>query len=215
MIQRDLATFGFLSKTTFDAVSIWGFGTDSGCSDVEIKCATKPAFELLRANRIAEAASKLLELPKIGISRASKVLGLSDQSEFGIYDSRSAHGMSDLFDSSSRHLILIPPGRVLAGDRGTKSQYCTAFENYIWVLREFRRLAAADSSLHKAFPRVADLEIAFFARSRSGGIEVHDPETKPPKHLDKVAVHDEESLFWTLGRGRKAKPFWAILDGSR
>ena len=68
---------------------------------------------------VADAAAELVRLPGIGISRASKILALANQREFGIYDSRSAHGMSDLCDAS-RRLIAIPPGRVIRGDHKTK-----------------------------------------------------------------------------------------------
>jgi hypothetical protein len=86
---------GQLSKSTFDSVIRWGLGTGSECSEEEIERATQHAFELLKGGRIADAA-RALKFPRIGISRISKVLALSDQHELGIYDSRSAHGLSDL-----------------------------------------------------------------------------------------------------------------------
>ncbi len=42
----------------------------------------------------------------------------------------------------------------------------TAFHRYVWVLRDLRALARNDLRTHDLFKRVADLEIAFFARSR-------------------------------------------------
>lgn len=167
-IQRDLATQGFLSKATFESVMRWGFGTDSGRSEEEIYRATSLSFRHLKQDRIAEAARELVKLSKIGISRAAKVLALSDQNELGIYDSRSADGLSDLVDSAGRHIIPIPSGRIIAGDNKNTDEYCTAFERYVWVLRHFRRLAGYSDSLRGAFPRVADLEIALFMRSKSG-----------------------------------------------
>lgn len=214
MIRHDLDQQGYLLKRTFDSVIKWGFGTDSGCSDEEIRQATKAAFRNLQTNRVVEAASELVQLPKIGISRASKVLALSDQNEFGIYDSRSAHGLSGLQQPDGRRLVLIPPGRVIAGDNKSKDEYCVAFQRYTWVLRYFRSLAAKDSSLHADFTRVADLEIAFFAKSRASPVEPDARSAKIPRHLETIAERDEESLFWTLGPGRKAKPFWALFHGS-
>jgi hypothetical protein len=64
------------------------------------------------------------------------------------------------------------------------------------------------------FSRVADLEMAFFVRSRSGQIESPDRHLSIPVHLRNIAAHDEESVFWTLGPGAKSKQFWAIFDYS-
>jgi hypothetical protein len=163
---------------------------------------------------VAQAARKLVELPRVGISRASKILALSDQCELGIYDSRSGHGLSDLVDHAGRRIIAIPPGRVITGDARTKDGYCRAFEEYTWVLRHFRTLAREDSSLGHVFSRVADLEMAFFVRSRNGHIGLPDRRLTVPEHLRRIAAHDEENAFWTLGPGRKSKKFWAISDSS-
>lgn len=213
-IREELDRQGYLSKAAFDSVIRWGFGTDSGCSDQEVQQATRLAFCHLKANHVAQAARELVKLPQVGISRASKILALSDQREFGIYDSRSGHGLSDLVDRAGRRVVAIPPGRVIAGDPKTKEEYCFAFERYTWVLRHFRTLAREDSSLGPAFSRVADLEMALFVRSRSGQIELADRHGAVPQHLRTIAQHDEESAFWTLGPGRKSKQFWAISDGS-
>ena len=192
----------------------WGFGTDSGCSDQEVQQATRHAFCHLKAAHVAEAARELVKLPRIGISRASKILALSDQREFGIYDSRSAHGLSDLVDRAARRIIVIPPGRVITGDPRTKDGYCRAFEKYIWVLRYFRNLALQDSSLGPAFSRVADLEMAFFMRSRSGELDLAARNRTVPEHLRSMAEHNEEDAYWTLGPGMKSKQFFAIVDAS-
>jgi len=198
-IRAELDGRGCLSKGTFDAVIRWGFGTDSGCSDQEVRQATGLAFGHIRANRPAEAAMELLKLPRIGISRASKVLALSDQQEFGIYDSRSGHGLSDLA-LSGRRIIAIPPGRVIRGDSRTSDGYCRAFAEYTWVLRYFRDRACEDPSLRSAFSRAADLELAFFVRSRSGLLETTTRRPGAPEHLQRIADQDEENTFWTLGQ---------------
>lgn len=213
-IQKELAAQGFMSKATFDWVIRWGFGTDSGCSEEEICQATSRSFRYLKQDLIADAAYELIKLSKIGIRRAAKVLALSGQNELGIYDSRSAHGLSDLVDFAGRRIIPIPPGRVVAGDNKSADEYCTAFEKYLWVLRHFRRLLGGYSdSLRKGFPRIADLEIAFFMRSKSGDIKLENRAEEIPPRLRRMAENDEESLFWTLGLGGKAKEFWVIFKG--
>ncbi|MBZ5653673.1 MAG: hypothetical protein LAO56_00185 [Acidobacteriia bacterium] len=169
-IRMDLAGQRCLSKATFDSVMNWGFKRDSECSEEEINRATHFAFQRLEEDRLGEAARELVKLRNVGISRATKVLALSDQNELGIYDSRSADGLSDLVNSAGRHLIPIPPSRSkkIKGDHKTKEEYCAAFESYTWVLRYLRRLAGNDDSLRAAFTRIADLEIAFFMRKRLG-----------------------------------------------
>ena len=213
-IQRELEMQGFISEATFESVMQSGFGTNSGCPKQAIHRATSLSFRHLKQGQIAEAARELVKLSKIGISRAAKVLALSDQNQLGIYDSRSAHGLTDLVDSAGHRLILIPPGRRIAGDNKNTDEYCAALERYIWVLRYFRRLAGYSDSLRSEFPRVADIEIAFFMRSKSGNIKLEDRTKEVPPHLSRLAAHDEDSLFWTLGPGRKAKEFWVIFDDS-
>jgi hypothetical protein len=165
-LRSDLDTHGFLSKATFDSVMKWGFKRGSSCSEEEINQATGLAFRHLKQDRLGDAARELVKLRNVGMSRASKVLALSDQNELGIYDSRSAYGLSDLVDAGGHHLILIPPSRSkkIRCDNKTKEEYCAAFQKYTWVLRFLRRLAQKDDLLRTAFTRIADLEVALFMR---------------------------------------------------
>ncbi|MBI1788687.1 MAG: hypothetical protein HYR60_14205 [Acidobacteria bacterium] len=212
MIQSDLREQqGCLTKATFDSIMTWGFGSASIHSETDIREATRKAFCYLRESCIAEAARALVQLREVGISRASKVLALSDQDELGIYDSRSAHGLSDLRNAAGCRIIAIPPGRVVRGDVKTPNGFCVAFEEYAWVLQHFRDLAERSKVFGAERVRVADLEMAFFARSRTGAIALSIASAKPPAHLRSVAELDEESAFWTLGPGKKAKPFWVTF----
>jgi hypothetical protein len=153
-------------------------------------------------------------LPRIGISRASKVLALSNQLELGIYDSRSAHGLSDLVDRNGCHIVAIPPGRVIRGDSKTKAGYCRTFEKYIWVLRFLRKLASEVSTWRGPLQRIADLEMAFFMRSRSGALGSTACSETAPEHLRSSAERNEEDAYWTLGPGRKSRAFTAIVDAT-
>ena len=117
-------------------------------------------------------------------------------------------------DRAGHRIIAIPPGRVIAGDLKTSDAYCHAFESYIWTLRYLRGLAREDPSLGAAFSRVADLEIAFFMRSRSGLVDLSARNPMAPQHLRKLVEHNEEDAFWTLGPGKKSKQFFAIVDAS-
>jgi hypothetical protein len=208
-IKNDLQAKSWLTKQVFDDVMKWGFGRPSSNSEDEIRIATQEAFDYLRQKRIFEAALAMTKLTEIGISRASKVLALSNQSEFGIYDSRSAHGLSELLYNGCR-LIPIPPGRVIAGDSLSKTDFCRAFEKYTWVLTFLWGCAQANDGLREHFGRVSDLEIAFFAKSRA---EAPAPKNyQPPSHIKGEVELDEGDCYWTLGVGKKARPFWAYIS---
>jgi hypothetical protein len=56
--------------------------------------------------------------------------------------------------------------------------------------------------------------MAFFMRSRIGDLALVEPSESVPKAAQPLADQDEESLFWTLGPGRKSRAFRAIFDGS-
>ena len=208
-LRIDLKAKGWITKDVFDAVMKWGFGRASSNSEDEIRTATKEAFDYLSQNRIADAALAMTKLTGIGISRASKVLALSNQSEFAIYDSRAAHGLSELV-YNGRRLIPIPPGRVVVGDSLSKADFCRAFEEYTWVLTFLRDYAQANDELREHFKRVSDLEIAFFAKSRA---EVTTPEHYwLPSHIQGGVELDEGDCYWTLGVGNKATRFWAYIS---
>lgn len=212
LIKDDLRKYGYVTKKVFDNVIKWGFGSSSGSTETEIRDTTKEAFEYLRRNNIAKAASALTKLSGIGISRASKVLALSNQDKLGIYDSRAADGLSDL-KSNNKNLIPIPPGRTIPGDR--LSDFSEAFERYVYVLTFLHDCAIKTEELRDSFKRVSDIEIALFSRSRKN---LKPPtEYQTPKYINEiirlnVVVIDEGDLFWTLGKGKKAKPFWARID---
>jgi len=192
---------------------VWGFGTESKCSDNQIQDATRQAFQLLRQDQIAGAAWQLVQLPGIGISRASKVLALKNQNDFGIYDSHSAHGLSDLVDASGNRVVLIPPGRnnLIPGDHATKKQFCAAFERFTWVLREFRRMAALDRELCPIFTTVAEIEIALFSRSRNRLISSHGAPPRRSARRKETVGNIEGVHLKTLGKG---KPFQVVIEAS-
>ncbi|MEN6327711.1 MAG: hypothetical protein ABFD18_16080 [Syntrophomonas sp.] len=209
-IKNDVNFQGYLSKNTFDAIMIWGFGHASNLTEHAIKKVTISAFNYLSHDMLYEAALALTSLPGIGISRASKILALSDQSNLGIYDSRAAHGLSDLSFNGFR-LLPIPPGRVISGDSHLSTEhFCTAFENYIWVLRYFVTCCQKDPSLSQHFIRVSDLEIAFFSRSRLLSMV---PTNQLSHSLTRSSL-EEGDCYSTLGYGDKAKSFWDYVDES-
>lgn len=214
-INNDLCEFDFITKEVFDKVMKWGFGKTSKLSENEINEVTKETFRYFRYNNnISKAVKTLTKLNGIGISRASKILALSNQSKFGIYDSRAAHGLSDLL-LNNRRLIPIPRGKVIEGDY--ISDIGEAFEKYTYVLTFLCHCARKDDELSNYFRRVADIEIALFARSRN---KTKVPETyQAPRHIEEgidpnYTAIEEGDYFWTLGKGRKTKQFLArVSDG--
>lgn len=210
LINDDLNNHEYLSKATFDSVMSWGFGRSSNVTANEIKKATQIAFNYLAQEKLKEAALALTRLPGIGISRASKILAISDQNNLGIYDSRAAHGLSDLTYDGFR-IIPIPPGRVIAGDSHLSTEhFCAAFEQYTWLLKYFQTCCQNDLSLNQDFRRISDIEIAFFSRSR---LTSKSPITKP-SYIQKASSFEEGDCYFTLGYGDRAKPFWAYVDES-
>ena len=207
-IRNDVLSKRWLSKKTFDSVMVWGFGRPSYNSEKEIQTVSYEAFNYLSQDKIEEAALSMTKLNGIGISRASKVLALSDQMDFGIYDSRAADGISDLIYNGKR-LIPIPPGRAIAGDNIPKESFCSAFRNYIWVLRFFREQAKNDNHLRQHFKGVSDFEIAFFARSRNKNTT---EKNKIYPVTSKGVEFEEGDCYFTLGYGNRAKCFWTYID---
>ncbi len=171
-INSEVRTIGFLSKTLFDRVMVWGFGSPSRLSGRDIADATSRAFRALATDDLLGAVVSLVRLDGIGISRASKVVALSNQTQYGIYDSRAAHGLSDL-TIHGRRVVPIPPSRSnkFKYDYGDNLHFCEAFTTYTAVLRFLRDKARRNPELSSDFSRAADVEMALFARSRNGLIQ--------------------------------------------
>ncbi|MBI4234230.1 MAG: hypothetical protein HY686_07310 [Chloroflexi bacterium] len=159
-IQQSLADNGdAVSREVFVEVEKWGFGTDK-ISQLDPGCvmqATKAAFTCLHEGMLKEAAVKLTNLKDVGIARASKLLALSNQRDFGIYDSRAANALKSL-DPSGKLVIPIPPSR---RKPGKGSNYYLGFENFTWVLRYMADKFRTDFPECKDW-RVADVEIGLF-----------------------------------------------------
>ena len=73
----------------------------------------------------------------VGISKASRILGLSDQDSLCIYDSRVGTVLRTLKHENKR-LILCPPGRSRGGDSCSKRKWAENYEKLIWILEIIR-----------------------------------------------------------------------------
>jgi hypothetical protein len=155
---------GGVDRDTLDSIMEWGFPNNPLFAERDPnKCLeiTRKAFNLLDEGKPSEAICKLLS-PHVGISRASKIIGLFDQNYFAIYDSRVGLALATLKDGDDR-LIKIPPRRPQLG-KTYPSDYCAPDEwgrNYqklLWVLEIIRNLLNEEG-----YPfNLADVEMALF-----------------------------------------------------
>jgi hypothetical protein len=157
---------GGLDLATLDEIMAWGFPNNpqffprdpNKCLEV-----TRHSFNLLDEEKPAEAICKLMSFPLI-ISRASKIIGLSNPNYFAIYDSRVGLALATLQDGDKR-LIKIPgrkpqPGRVFLSDEGkcTSKDWGANYQKLMWVLEVIANVLNEES-----YPfNLADVEMALF-----------------------------------------------------
>ena len=98
-----------------------------------------------------------MALNKVGISLASKVIGLFDQENLCVYDSRVGAALRDLKYGNKR-MILVPPGRGRAGDSATDNRWAENYEKLIWTLEIVRDYLNEKGCTF----RIADVEMALF-----------------------------------------------------
>jgi hypothetical protein len=165
-INKDLKlNNGGISKQLFVDIEIWGFGHTNidDVSNTEIEDATRESFRYLQLGKLKEAAENLGKIKGVGISRASKILAISNQNIYGIYDSRTALALSDI-QISGKPILPIPPGQqrpsIFRGD------YNAGFERFQWILRymlpKFKKEFGECVSW-----RVADVEIGIWVVGRA------------------------------------------------
>jgi len=151
---------GGIDLETADRVCRWGFNRKFPLRDPQetIKT-TKEAFEYVEKENYFEAAKTLMNVSGVGISRASKIIGLSDQNRLCIYDSRVGNALRELKKENVK-LVLCPPDRSYRRDFNytTKSGWATNYERLIWaiqIMQEYFKI--------KSRPlRAADIEMALF-----------------------------------------------------
>jgi hypothetical protein len=115
------------------------------------------AFRLLDSGDLKGATLKLLSVYDVGISSASKIIGLFDQNRFAIYDSRVGTALRSLVADGIR-LIKCPAGRSRSGDTCSNRKWAENYERLIWVLEIMSGYLS-----EKGYPfSVADVEMALF-----------------------------------------------------
>ena len=157
--QSRIKNNGALDIQTLDAVVKWG--SDRLYPNRDPKNAlevTGEAFWHLDKDDIKGATLTLLKEKGVGISRASKIIGLSDQENLCIYDNRVGHALQTLTYDMER-LVKIPPSRSRQGDTGvTRNEWATNYEHLAWVTEIIRDQLNEAGCTYRA----ADVEMALF-----------------------------------------------------
>jgi hypothetical protein len=119
---------------------------------------SRKAFAYLDKNDIKNATMILLKEKGVGISRASKIIGLSDQENLCIYDSRVGFALQTLTHDGER-LVKIPPSQSRPGDGGiSHTEWGKNYEHLIWITGLIRDFMNENGCTY----RMADVEMALF-----------------------------------------------------
>ena len=149
---------GALDINTLNLITRWGFNRDFPLQDeAKVESITKHSFQYLDKGDIIAATNILLNIYGVGISRASKIIGLSDQEDLCIYDSRVGNALKDLKIGNKR-LIKIPPGYGREADTASKYEWATQFEHLIWTVEIIKDYMNENGCTFRA----ADVEIGLF-----------------------------------------------------
>ena len=155
---------GGVDLETLDKIFMWGFGKPFPLRDPEkISEATREAFRFLDNGDCYQACKRLMQIGDVGVAGATKILGLSNQEKFCIYDSRVGLALSDL-KKDGKKIILCPPGRSTKGDHVSYEkwdhEWSLNYQKLIWTLEIVR-----DYLKEKAQNlRISDIEMALFMK---------------------------------------------------
>lgn len=159
IIMSRIKNGGAVDLDALDEVMMWGFGTKFTMREPdEVLKITRKAFAYLDQGNLKDATATLLKVRGVGISRASKILGLFDQENLCIYDSRVGKALEDLKHEGMK-IILCPPGRTYAGDQGvTRKGWADNYQSLIWTLEIVRDYLNEKGHTY----RLADVEMGLF-----------------------------------------------------
>ena len=151
---------GAIDLETLDKIIKWGFGMRYPDRDpqkaLEI---TRRAFNYLDEGKIQKAAFTLLNVKGLGISRVTKIIGLSDQENLCIYDSRVGYALRTLtVDGERLHLIPVSRTGRLCDNAVSNERWAREYEKVLWTLEVIRDYMNERCCTY----RKADLEMALF-----------------------------------------------------
>jgi hypothetical protein len=158
IIKSRIVNAGGIDLNTLDKIIRWGFNRDFPLRNEEqVKQITRKAFDYLDKGDLSQAAITLMQIDKVGISRATKILGLYDQENLCIYDSRVGAALFDLRNVSEK-LILCPPGYGRKYDPCSSSGYAKQYQRLIWLIQFIRDYLNERGYIFRA----ADIEMGLF-----------------------------------------------------
>jgi hypothetical protein len=148
---------GGLDIETMNQVMDWGGLRHIQLENAEALEITRQAFESLDKGELKDATLKLMSIKGVGIASASKLIGLFDQNQFAIYDSRVGTALRTLIVENQR-LVKCPAGRTRPGDPCSDEQWAKDYEKLIWILEIIRNRLN-----EQGYPfSIADVEMALF-----------------------------------------------------
>lgn len=157
IVKSRIENAGGVDLRTLDVVMDWGGLNRFPLEEGEALSVTRDAFKLLDERDVRGAVRVLLGVYGVGISSASKVIGLFDQNRFAIYDSRVGTALRSLLFEGER-LLKCPVGRGRSGDACSDEVWAENYERLIWVLEVMR-----DYLNERGYPfSVGDVEMALF-----------------------------------------------------
>jgi len=159
IIMSRIRNQGGLDLDTLDKVTMWGFNREFPLRNREkVIKRTKKAFNHLDEGNLVEATKILLNIFGVGISRASKIIGLFDQENLCIYDSRVGNALED-FKYQDKKIILCPAGRNRSGDNVINDYvWAEQYQRLVWSLEIVRDYLNERGNTF----RLADVEMALF-----------------------------------------------------
>lgn len=154
---------GAIALPVLDDICIWGFGQQFPLRDPkEVMRITKEAFDFVDKGDLYNGILKLIDnIEGVNISRASKIIGLSDQNDLCIYDSRVGHALRTLrIGSIQLKLIKCPADKGGKRDRdsATNKGWATHYERLLWTIGVMRNYFR---TINRPL-RAADIEMALY-----------------------------------------------------
>ncbi len=160
LVLSRIRNVGGVDLATLDAVMTWSFPNPLFPERDEQKClhVTRDAFGLLDQGKPSDAILKLMTIEGVGISRASKIIGLFDQNYLATLDSRVGSALKTLIYNGER-IIKSPPGVNRLGDADVSPMgWAENYQKLLWILEIIR-----NELNEEGFPfSVADVEMALF-----------------------------------------------------
>jgi hypothetical protein len=149
---------GAVSLEALDRVMAWGgFGSFPLREPEKVLETTRRAFDFLDNGEIEESVLTLLSVHQVGIASATKIIGLSDQYRYAVYDSRVGTALRSLTYKGER-VVKCPAGRSRQGDICSDSAWARNYVKLLEVLEIMGNVLNEES-----YPfNVTDVEMALF-----------------------------------------------------